>query len=105
MEKELKRMVDLDIIEPVDEPTECVHELVIVENPNGKLQICLDPRSFNQAIKHHHLPITVELFSQMSGATYFSKLDASSRYLQIKVHRESSNLLTFGTTIGRFRFK
>ena len=41
----------------------------------------------------------------MSGAKYFSKLDASSGYWQIKVDRESSNLLTFGTTIGRFRFK
>ena len=41
----------------------------------------------------------------MSGAKYFLKLDASSGYCQIKVDRESSNLLTFGTTIGRFRFK
>ena len=41
----------------------------------------------------------------MSGAKYFSKLDASSGYWQIKVDRESSNLLTVGTTIGRFRFK
>ena len=41
----------------------------------------------------------------MSGAKYFSKLDASSGYWQIKVDRESSNLLTFGTTIGRFCFK
>ena len=41
----------------------------------------------------------------MSGAEYFSKLDASSGYSQIKVDGESSNLLTFGTTIVRFRFK
>ena len=41
----------------------------------------------------------------MSGAEDFSKLDASSGYWRIKVDRESSNLLTFGTTIGRFRFK
>ena len=41
----------------------------------------------------------------MSGAEDFSKLDVSSGYWRIKVDRESSNLLTFGTTIGRFRFK
>ena len=40
----------------------------------------------------------------MLGA-YFSKLDASSRYWQIKVDGENSNLLTFSTTIGRFCFK
>ena len=44
-------MVDLDIIKPVDEPTDWVSGLVIVEKPNGKHQICLDPRPLNQAIK------------------------------------------------------
>ena len=46
-----------------------------------------------------------ELFSQMSGAKYFSKLDPSSGYQQIKVDGERLDLLTFGTTIGRFHFK
>ena len=41
----------------------------------------------------------------MSGASYFSKLDASSGYWQIKVDEQSSNLLTFGTPSGRYRFK
>ena len=41
----------------------------------------------------------------MLEAKYFLKLDASSGYWQIKVDRESSNLLTFGTTIIRFYFK
>ena len=44
-------MVDLDIIEPADEPTDWVSELVIVEKPNGKLRIWIDPRPLNQAIK------------------------------------------------------
>ena len=41
----------------------------------------------------------------MSGSQYFSKLDASSGYWQIKVDEESSNLLTFGTPFGRLWFK
>ena len=100
-------MVDLDIKEPVDEPTDWVNGLVIVKKTNGKLRICLDSRTLNQAIKREHLylPTAEERFSQMSGAKYFSKLDDSSGYWQIKVDRESSNLLNFGTTIGRFRFK
>ena len=43
VEKELKRMIDLDIIEPVDEPTDWVNGLVIIEKPNRKLGICIDP--------------------------------------------------------------
>ena len=43
LEKELKRMVDLDIIEPIKKPTDWANGLLIVEKPNGKLRICLDP--------------------------------------------------------------
>ena len=67
LEKELKRMVDLDIIEPVQKPTDWVNGLVVVEKPNGKLWVCLDPRPLNKAIKseHFHLPTAEEIFSQM----------------------------------------
>ena len=107
LEKELKFMVDLDITEPVHKPTDWVNGLVVVKKPNGKLQVCLDPRPLNKAIKreHLHLPTAEEIFSQISGAFYFSKLDASSGYWQVKVDEQSSNLLTFGTPSGRYRFK
>ena len=41
----------------------------------------------------------------MSGACFFSKLDASSGYWQIKVGEESSHLSAFGTSLGRCRIK
>ena len=40
----------------------------------------------------------------MAGARFFTKLDASSGYWQIKVDKESSKLLTFNTPFGRYRF-
>ena len=76
LEKELKCIVDLDIIEPVQKPTDWVNGLVVVEKPNEKLRVCLDPRPLNKAIKreHLHLPTTREISSQMPGAFYFSKV-------------------------------
>ena len=99
LEKELKSMVDLDIIETIDKPTDWVNSLVIVEKPNGKLCVSLNPRTLNNAIKHKHLhlPTAEEIFSQKSGACFFLKLDASSRFWQIKVDQESSHLSAFGT--------
>ena len=41
----------------------------------------------------------------MSGTSYFSKLDTSSGYWQIKVGEQSSNLLMFFTSSGRYCFK
>ena len=100
-------MVDLDIIETVQKPTYWFNRLVVVENPNGKLRLCLYPRTLNKAIKreHLHLPTANEIFSQMSEVLYFSKLDPSSGYWKIKVDEQGSNLLTFGTPSGRYRFK
>ena len=81
LEKELKCMVDLDIIEPVQKPTNQVDGLVVVEKPNRKLWVSLNPRSLNKAVKHEHLHLpTAKEISKMSGASYFSKLDASSGY-------------------------
>ena len=107
LKQELERMIKLHIIEPVVEPTEWVNAMVIVEKPNGKLRICLDPRPLNKAIKRHRyqLPTAEEIFSEMQGAAVFSKLDASSGYWQVPVDEESSYLLTFMTPFGRYRFK
>ena len=44
LKEELQCMVRLDIIEPVEKPTDWVNALVIVSKPNRKLRICLDPR-------------------------------------------------------------
>ena len=41
---QLERTQRLDILEPVNEPTEWVNPLIIPEKPNGKLRICLDPK-------------------------------------------------------------
>ena len=96
-----------DITEPVNEPSDWVSSLVIVEKPNGILRVCLDPSDLNQAIKRHHLqlPTTDEILSQLSGACYFTKLDASNGYWQVRLHDESSHLLAFNTPFGHHTFK
>ena len=100
-------MVDLDIIELIEKATDWVSGLVIIEKPNGKLCIFLDPRILNNVSKleHLHLPTTEEIFSQVPGGCFFSELDASSGYWQIKEDEESSHLLLFGTSLGRYHFK
>ena len=82
VKEELDRMMRLNVIEPVTEPTDWVHQIVVGKKPNGKLRLCLDPRDLNKAIKRHHfkLPTAEELFAEMKGAKYFTKLDASSGY-------------------------
>ena len=66
----------------------------------------MDPKDLNQAIKREHFPLQTadEIVADMAEAQYFSKLDASSGYWQIKLDEPSSKLLTFQTPFGRFKF-
>ena len=99
-------MVEMKIIQAVHETTDWVNNLVLVEKPDGSLRICIDPKELNKAIKRHHYahPTAEDILSQMSGAKYFTKLDASNAYWQIELDEESSKLLTFNSPFGRYQF-
>ena len=106
LKDEIQWMIDKNIIAPVTEPTDWVSSSVVAEKPNGGLRVCLDPRNLNKAIKRHDhkLPITEEILSLMSGAKFFTKLDASNAFWQVQLDEESSKLLTFNTPFGRYRY-
>ena len=83
LKQELDRMVPQDIIRPVEEATDWVSSLVVVEKPkSGALRICLDPKDLSKAIKgeYHPMPTLDDITAKLSGARYFSVLDARSGY-------------------------
>ena len=106
LKSELKRMEELGVITKQIEPTEWVNSLVTVIKPNGKLRVCIDPKDLNNAIQREHYPMnTVEQVTSIIGqAKYFTVLDASSGYWQLKLDESSSKLCTFNTPFGRYRF-
>ena len=105
LKKELERIEQLGIIEKVEKFTDLVNALVLVTKPNGKLRVCLDPWLLNHIFKRHHyrLPTAEEIISQMHGAKVFTKLYVSNGYWQIPIDNESSHVLTFATTFGRYK--
>lgn len=103
----LSQMEKQEVIRKVDEPTDWVSSLAIVDKPNtNDLRICLDPKHLNEAIKREHfqLPTIEEITTRMAGATKFTKLDANSGYWQIPLDTESQLLTTFSTPFGRYCF-
>ena len=107
LKQELARMKQQQIIAKVTEPTEWVSSLVVVQKPeSGKLRICLDPRDLNRAILRPHYPSKKieEILPELSGAKYFTKLDAKSGYWNLKLSNKSSLLTTFNTPFGRYRY-
>ncbi|CAE1255836.1 unnamed protein product [Acanthosepion pharaonis] len=56
---------------------------------------------------HHKTPTMEELLHKLSGAKFFSKLDAKKKngYWSVKLDRESQLLTTFNSPFGRYCFR
>ena len=50
VKEELDDMERRGVVCNLEEPTDWVNSMAIVEKPNGSLRICLDPRHLNKAI-------------------------------------------------------
>lgn len=61
------------IIAKVDEPTDWLNPLVIVEKKNKDLRLCLDPKYLNEAISREHflIPTVDEIASKLSNKSFF----------------------------------
>ena len=108
VEHELQRLLDLDIIEPVDEPSKWVSPIVVVPKKNkDEIRICVDMREANKAIKRqrHVMPTIDDILFEMNGAKFFSKIDLKKAYHQIELDEESREITTFATHIGLFRYR
>ncbi|KAL7889063.1 hypothetical protein AOLI_G00040370 [Acnodon oligacanthus] len=106
LKTELNRMEKMKVIAKIEEPTQWVNPIVIVEKSNGELKICLDPCDLNLAVmrEHYQLPTVEEVTSRLSKANYFTVLDPSSGFWQIKLDEASSHLCTFNALFGHYRF-
>ena len=105
-EKELQRLLDLDIIECVgDEPTPCVSPIQVVQKPKcpSQIRICVDMRAPNKAIqRERHLTPTIDdIIAKVNGAKVFSKLDLNA----VELAEESRHLTVFSTHAGLYRYK
>ena len=106
LKKCLEANLQCGVLKKVDDPTDWVHNLVIVEKKNGSLRLCLDPRDLNKAVKreHYKIPTVQEISSHLAGKKVFSTLDLKDGYWQIELDKPSSLLCTFNTPFGHFRF-
>lgn len=70
------------------------------------LRICLDPFNLNKNIRREHFPLPSfeEISSKLNDAKYFSTLVAMSAFWQIAIDTYSSDLCTFVTPLGKYKF-
>ena len=107
VEDKLKQLEDQDIIEEVTGPTTWVSPLVIVDKPNGDIQLCVNMCKPNEALRrtHHPYPTSEETLQDLNGSKFFSKIDLKECYHQIELAESSRHLTTFKTHVGLCRYK
>jgi len=109
VEKEIQILLEQDIIEPVEGPTEWISPIVTPIKPNdpSKIRLCVDMRAANEAIlrTRYVTPTLDDIIHDLNGATVFSKLDLHMAYTQLEIHPDSRAISNFSTHIGLFRYK
>lgn len=106
LEIEIQRLLDQDIIERVDHVTPWCSPIVCV-NKGDSVRVCGDYTKLNAAIQRPYFPLhSVEYtLAKISGAKYFSKIDATKSFYQVRLSPDSRDYTTFICALGRFRYK
>ncbi|KAI3672993.1 hypothetical protein L6452_39099 [Arctium lappa] len=101
---QLQELLDKGFIRPITSPWGA--PVLFVKKKDGTMRMCIDYRELNKVtIKNRYsLPRIDDLFDQLQGACYFSKIDLRSGYHQLKVREEDIPKTAFRTRYGHYEF-
>ncbi|GKB90934.1 hypothetical protein Tco_0963206 [Tanacetum coccineum] len=80
--------------------------VLFVKKKDGALRMCINYHDFNKlSIENHYpLPRIDDLFNQLQGACYLSKIYLHSGYHQLRVHETNIPRTAFRTRYEQFKF-
>ncbi|GJR13388.1 putative reverse transcriptase domain-containing protein [Tanacetum coccineum] len=101
---QLKELQDKGFIRPSSSPWEA--SMLFVKKKDGSFRMCIDYRELNKlTVKNRYpLPRIDDLFDQLQGSQFFSKIDLRSGYHQLRVHEDDIPKTAFRTRYGHFEF-
>jgi ribonuclease HI len=104
LKKQLGELQQKGFIRPAASPWGA--PVLFVKKKDGSMRLCVDYRDLNAAtIKNKYpLPRIDDLFDQLKGAKYFSKIDLRSGYHQLRVRQEDIPKTAFMTRYGQYEF-
>ncbi|GJT65005.1 putative nucleotidyltransferase, ribonuclease H [Tanacetum coccineum] len=101
---QLKELQDKGFIRPSSSPWGA--PVLFVKKNDGSFRMCIDYRELNKlTVKNRYpLPRIDDLFDQLQGSQFFSKIDLRSGYHQLRVHEDDIPKTAFRTRYGHFKF-
>ncbi|PIK46461.1 hypothetical protein BSL78_16671 [Apostichopus japonicus] len=107
VERELRRLENDGIIEPVDYSEWAAPIVPVLKGDKVSVRICGDYKlTVNQAsrVDQYPIPRIEDLFATLPGGTKFTKLDMSQAYQHLLLDDKSKNLVVVNTHMGLFRY-
>ncbi|GJV34881.1 putative reverse transcriptase domain-containing protein [Tanacetum coccineum] len=101
---QLKKLQDKGFIRPSSSPWGAL--VLFVKKKDGSFRMYIDYRELNKLIvkNRYPLPRIDDLFDQLQGSQFFSKIDLRSGYHQLRVHEDDIPTTAFRTRYGHFEF-
>ncbi|GJY09767.1 putative reverse transcriptase domain-containing protein [Tanacetum coccineum] len=101
---QLQELQDKDFIRPSHSPWGA--PVLFVKKKDDSFRMCINYRELNKlTVKNRYpLPRIDDLFDQLQGSCYFSKIDLRSGYHQLRVHDDDILKTAFRTRYGHFEF-
>lgn len=104
---QLEQMEETGIITKMNEPSDWVSNLTVVEKKQTKkLRLCIDPQELNANLKddNYLMPTISEITAKLAGKKWFTVLYLKDGYWQVKLNEKTSKLCTFSTPFGNYRY-
>ncbi|KAI5323243.1 hypothetical protein L3X38_032315 [Prunus dulcis] len=104
LRKQLKQLLDAGYIQPSKAPYGA--PVLFQKKREGTLRLCIDYRALNKVtIKNKYpIPLIADLFDQLGGAKYFTKLDLRSGYYQVRIAPGDESKTACVTRYGSYEF-
>ncbi|GJR63848.1 putative reverse transcriptase domain-containing protein [Tanacetum coccineum] len=101
---QLQELQDKGFIRPSHSPWGA--PVLFVKKKDGSFRMCIDYKELNKlTVKNRYpLPRIDDLFDQLQGSRFFSKIDLRSGYHQLRVHEDDIPKTAFRTRYGHFEF-
>ncbi|KAK9085879.1 hypothetical protein Sjap_026290 [Stephania japonica] len=104
LRSQLDELLELSFIHPSMSPWGA--PVLFVKKKDDSLRLCIDYRQLNRVtVKNKYpLPRIDDLFDQLTGAQWFSKIDLRSGYHQLRIRAEDREKTAFRTRYGHYQF-
>ena len=104
IDRQVQQMLQTGVVRP--STSDFASPVLLVRKKDGSWRFCVDYRHLNAiTTKHKHpMPVVDELLDEISGAQYFTKLDFSAGYHQIRMAARDEYKTAFRTHQGLYEF-